>query len=214
MKDGSRRGLIPLAYRDLATWPGPDIYGLPPNIAATFTRRRTAVEMYASGSTYDEIWKKAGICKSEVERFVKRCISIADDGRIWGFTGLLPNVRLVDYERTATVVHHKGGGHGHCAGALNQIFRRHPDLRDLVERLYLGKASPGEIEEARMPITRIHARFKKELRRRGFTDYDWPFNTDNVGYQALWLYCKAFRLANAQLAATSRSGVEAARRVL
>lgn len=212
MSRGMKRSLIPHAYSDISQWPEPDLNVFSMEEQNYIRARKLAVQMYANGDSFIEIRKHAGIGEDEVQRIVKRCLILDQDGKIHGFYACIKGKRLTRYRRKAAVVHEKGGGHGGCAGALTQTFERFPELELLIQDLYLGKNSRKLIAEKRMPIVAIHNRFKKELRNLGVTDTDWPFNTENCGYQAICSYCNDLHLANTQSAAVGRSSGDAARR--
>lgn len=196
MTRGPRRRLIPVESRDLGLWPEPDERALPDDGRERYLRRRRAVEMYAEDCPYDDIRCETDISEDEVQRLVKRCVAIHPAGEIYGFRALLPGVRLKDYERQAAVLHVKGAGPGGCSGALEQLLSKYPEIRALIHQLYFNDGNSDLLPEASMPVTRIHGRFKAALRKLGLTEHDWPFNTDNCGYQALWAYCHALRQLN------------------
>jgi hypothetical protein len=209
---GARRRLIPLAERNLELWPEPDKLVLTGKTLDAFVSRQRAVVMYADGYSHTDIRDSTGIGEDEVRRLVKRCVTPFGNGEIFGFRALVSGTRIKEYERSTTVTHIKGGGKGGCAGALEHLFNRYPEVREKVHQLYFDQRGGASLPEASMPITTIHDHFKKQLRRLGLNEYDWPFNTENVGYQSLWNYLRNLRLENSQQAALSRSGVDAARR--
>lgn len=212
MSRGMKRSLIPEIHSDLSRWPGPDVNVFGETEREDFYKRRLAVELYANGTNFAAIKAQTGKSEDEVQRIVKRCLKIGPDGSIFGFYACIRGARLQPYTRTAVVSHVKGTGSGGCAGALTQIFERFPELEALVQELYFGRGSRHRIAETQTPVVSIHNRFKKELRAYGFTDNDWPFNTENCGYQAICSYCYQLRLADVQGAALGRSGIEAMRR--
>lgn len=210
---GARRRIIPLAARRLELWPRPDEFALSEEVLLRYRPRFQAITQYVAGSPFETIRKKTGLGEDEVQRLAKRCVTAHPDGDIYGFRALLPRTRIKkDYERIAVVEHAKGGGHGGCAGALEQLLVRFPDVRAKVHQLFFDEHSKDILPEARVPITALHRTFKTTLRNLGLTDYDWPFNTENCGYRALCTYCENLQLTEAQHAALSRSGTEAARR--
>lgn len=212
MNQGMKRTLISLAYSDLAQWPAPDISVLDKVDQNLYHGRRQAVEMYASGESYLQIRVATGKSEDEVQRLVKRCVTLSDDGFIFGFYALLRGARLKSYVREAVVSHQKGNGSAGCAGALEQLFELYPDVRELVHELYLKESSHRRVHEARSPIYSIHNSFKKILRELGLTDNDWPFNTENCGYQAICSYCRKLREAHLGRGMLARSGIDASRR--
>lgn len=204
------RRLIPLAMQDLAEWPSPDSSVLDEKLRTPYEKRRRAVSMYVIGRPFDEIRKESGLGEDEVQRLVKRCLILHADGSIHGFRALIPNYRVRQYTRQSAVSGNLDGT-GYV-GALEQLFQKLPQIRDLVHQLFYGTKKGNVLPEIAKPISVIHSRFKKELRLLGYTDNDWPFNTRHCGYQALWSYCRSLRNNDAQNAAYDRSGIEASRR--
>lgn len=212
MSRGMKRATIPVAYRDLSTWPTPDIHVMSDSDRAYYLRRRTAVEMYSDEVSFQLIRDESDLSEDEVRRTVKRCVSLDADGRIVGFFACIKGYRTIGYKRSAEVAHSKFDGSGGCAGALRQLFDRFPDVELLVTELFLGKDTHEHIGETRTPIVKIHNQFKIKLREFGLTDNDWPFNTKNCGYKSIAKYCQQLFLDHTQQAVRGRSGIDAARR--
>lgn len=212
MNRGARRTLIPNAHGDLSSWPAPDSNALGEQDKLSFLSRRRAVEMYAANRPYGEIKAETGKSEDEVQRLVKRCVTAAPDGMIYGFQALVPGSRLSGYVRRAPVPKSSDAEGSSFVGAFEQLLSRFPEIRELIESAFLNRTRRGEMGERQMPITKIHGKFKAELIKLGFTNRDWPFNTENCGYNALSAYCRKLRLSDSQEAALSRSGEEAARR--
>lgn len=207
-----RRTLIPLEFRDLDSWPTPSVETMDDEAKNTYNRRRTAIGMYARGVEYAHIRAQTGMHRPEVRRLIHRCLSQASDGSIFGWFGIVKGIRVKTYERTSQVIHERGSGSGGCAGALAQLFGRYPEVQELVDALYFGEATGGAAPTARISIAELHNQFKKALRDRGFSDADWPFNTDNCGYNSLARYCTALELNERERAVLPRGGREAENR--
>jgi len=210
MTQGRRRTLIPLAYADLTKWPVPDMETI--RADEKFGARRLAVEMYARGDSSASILEATGKDDAEVRRLIKRCVSLAGDGEISGFHALLTGWRGKPYGRIAPVVHALGGGSGGCAGALQQLFERFPEVEEYVKYLFLKGRDGHALHEARISYVELHAEFKEKLREAGLGEHDWPFNTSNLGYEALRRYCNDLLASESSRWIAARSGEEAARR--
>lgn len=187
MSRGRARSLIPLHRLNLALWPRPDERGLKPEYVPLYLARKHAVEMYAADATWEDIYRDTSVRKREVRRLVKRCLLHIGNAEIWGLHALVPNVRL-SYKRSAPVHHIPGIGSAGCAGALIQLLDEDSDLEDLLDDLLDRALAPGSIRQSRLDYVEVASEFRKELRRRGFTDEQWPFNTDDWGVQAIRRY--------------------------
>jgi putative transposase len=212
MSRGHKRTLIPTAYAEHTAWPTPDVSGFSRQIQDIYSNRKAAIEMYLAACPFSEIRDRTGKSEEEIRRLLKRCIIVSEDGNIWGFRALIPGMRIKNYTRKADVQHVKGSGSAGCAGALEQLFSRFPDIRELVHDLFLKADTSHRIHEARISLDVLHDDFVKALRQSGVTEFDWPFNTANRGYQALSSYCRHLRETHLGRGMLARSGREAARR--
>lgn len=212
MNAGMRRTLIPQPFSNLAAWPVSDVSLLSEEVRTAVMKRREAVEMYAAGESYQAIREQTGKGDDEVRRLVRRCLTPDGKGGIFGFKALIPGVRTQDYIRTKEVVHAPGSGSSGCAGALQQLLVRYPDIVELIEEQLFKRASRDFVHEARISYRNLHREFKKQLRKHGLTDNDWPFNTTNYGYNALVKYCKVRRDQQLARWIQVRSGTDASRR--
>lgn len=188
MSRGAQRQLIPLTFADLTTWPKPDETIFHEDIKRRYSGRKLAIELYAAGESFSEIFRRCGVREKEVRRLLKRCLLASDDGGIVGFRAIVKNVRLKDYYRSANVVHARHMGSGGCSGALGQLFTRFPEVEVLIKERFL-KLSTDIVDEARIRFIDLHQVFTKRLRELGLGDDDWPFCTANIGYNALRTYC-------------------------
>jgi len=210
MKNSRRHTLIPISHNNLEDWPDPDLklHSLDP----TFMARKKAVLMYADKISMDSIEEETRISAKEVRRLIRKCLCLHSDGRIAGFRALTKGFRSKEYERRSAVEHVVGGGKGGCAGALGLIFKKFPEVEALIQSLVFKTKGEFKVHEARIGYLEIHAEFKKKLEDLGVTEYDWPFNTENVGYNCLRNYCRGLLENDANAWIRARVGEEAARR--
>lgn len=101
MTGSARRRLIPHAFQDLSQWRVADEIALGEGDSETYRRRKLAVQMYAQGAPYAEIFEATKLLKQRVLAFVKRCLTFDDQGAIAGFSALVPRRRLAGYVRSA-----------------------------------------------------------------------------------------------------------------
>src|SRR5690349_17776885 len=100
--DSSRRYSrvnLPEALRDTLTWPAVDVDALSTTEREIFGARQRAVSAYLEKHPLKSIWRNTRIGKSEVVRFLNRCIAAHPDGRIYGWRALLPWQHTRPYRR-------------------------------------------------------------------------------------------------------------------
>jgi putative transposase len=117
----------------LESWPAIDVSVLTDEDAQSVEKRISALTLYAQGTPHRSINQETGITRQEINRLLRRCIALSEDGQVEGFRALLPGKRIAPYVRSAPVKHEKGSGSAGCAGALSQLFDRFPELRHFID---------------------------------------------------------------------------------
>jgi len=194
-------------------WPGIDINCLSEAHQKVAERRVSALKMYVLGAAHQTIESATGIPRPEVHRLLKRCLSMSADGRIFGLRALVPGMRVEAYKRIAHVQCAPGDSNQGCAGALEQVFERFPDLRKAVHSEFLKMTPRRKRGDARIRICDLHAKFIRWLEEHGLKATEWPLNTANEGLEALRRYCHSLLDAEPEKWIRARSGQEAARRL-
>lgn len=193
-------------------WPTPDVSQFPESVREKYFRRKNAVLMRLDGAAPDLVASQFGIGEREQRRLIARCKVPTESGGVIGFYACIEQFRVTEYKRTQEVVRIKSPHKGGCAGALQQLFRMHPDVQKLVKDLYLGYEVDGKVVEPVESKRDIWRDFKKVLRSLGYTDSDWPFNTKSIGYVSLSEYLNSLHQKDYRNASKARYGDDAARR--
>lgn len=207
------REAIPTELRNVTTWPLADTAVLDEQAAKRFEQRAAAMRAYMDGKPLDAITSQSILTRQEIHRLSKRCLAVHPDGRIWGYRALLPHQHQKTYIRVTAVVksqHHSSGG---AAGALSQLFERFPDIRQLVDELFLKQRPSHEVQEARIQVKVIHKRFIQACKARGLKANEYPLNMHHRGRRALGSYLRRLWQRFLFEAATARLGDDAARRL-
>jgi putative transposase len=113
---------------DPEAWPAFDERALPSARQIPFKARRLAVELYSSGVTLSAIESRTGVERRHFYRLLERCLALHDDGRIFGWRGLVPHARVGGYERVANVAPGADDRRSGAAGAFAQLLKAHPSL--------------------------------------------------------------------------------------
>lgn len=182
---------------DLSGWPAFDTGSLPKTQGDAFRRRRTAIELYASGVTLSEIETRTGLHRRQLYRLLARCQAPHDDGRPFGWRAVVPYVHVGSYERTAgtswsaqpaSADAFTGGG----AGAFSQLLHTYPALACWIEqslhakRITVRQVGTGDGLRLRVGgLKALHADFLRQCRSLGVGPSDYPLNTEQLGIRAL-----------------------------
>jgi len=212
---GRPRKLVPPAHRNYREWVQVDEKALlrarGEVVSIRFTNRKKAVKMYLDQNVdFAAIEKASGIPPAMVLYWVKRCQIPDGAGGIVGFPALLDGFRA-GYNRTEPLLATQGSGSAGYAGEFGRLLSTHSRIAERIENLLFGE-DPESVPETQMPYTAIHEVFKRELRAAGLTGEDYPFTTDDVGYNSLRLFCKELEGANPLRSRIAREGSNAGRR--
>lgn len=166
-------------------WPSVDEMLLDEESRTCFVTRKNAVVMYFKGDKLDEIQEKTGVQPKNLRRLVQRCISISDDGVVWGFRALIPQKNVKGYRLKITS---KSRNVSRKTGEFNLLLETYPVLQDIIKDLFLGNHR-RTLEPAMKPHN-IHKKFIDECRNLGIPLSQYPFNSDHLGFKALQRYLK------------------------
>ena len=111
---------------DPGAWPAFDVRVLQRRLRKTFASRREAVELYANRVPVVEILARTGVHRRQLYRLIDHCSALHEDGRIFGWRGLVPYVHVADYQRAARIeLNPDGNG---AAGAFSMLLRAYRAL--------------------------------------------------------------------------------------
>lgn len=210
---GRPRKVVPVVHRDSLKWVSVDEKTLRREkgdlVSTRFKKRKEAVQMYLDDRKFDAIERATGIGQNMVLYWVKRCLISDEAGGIIGFPALV-GVRE-GYTRTLPQRGTRGSGSAGYAGEFGRLMSNHPKLLEHIENLLFGE-DPDSISETKISYSVIHEVFKADLRATGLTDDDYPFNTDDVGYQSVYRLCKELEATNPFRSKKAREGRNAGSR--
>lgn len=153
---------------------------LPEKFQSNFRVRKKAIDMYIDGSLVETIEKETGVDRKSLYRYLKKVLATDEKGSWYGYYALIPGYRIknTDYcEKTNA-----------NPGKFTRLIERYPELHDFILGLYYG--DKAYTTEKHMNYISIHSCFIKKLVQLGVQEYEYPFNTSNLGYQSLIKYIK------------------------
>ncbi|MGL6244153.1 hypothetical protein [Pseudomonas sp.] len=187
-----RRTRLEIEASIRATLPWSDVFveDMTENNRSIFLNRQEAVSLYVQGEPLESIFETTAITQTELHRLIKRCLSIAADGLVWGNRALIPHNRQKKYERTAIVTNklpeHKSG----YSGLFSQLLEEHPDLKEKMISKILNMKTKGEINEFRIKPAQIHRLFLDYLKDHKHPMTDWPFNAKLLGIRTITTFVR------------------------
>ena len=202
------RRTLPPELRDLTQWPDVDTQALDANVLALFTRREKAIRAYLGGHRLKDIWKETRVRRHEVIRFLNRCVSPHEDGRIFGWRGLLPWNRTCDYLRMASPCPGTGGN----AGLFAQFLRDHPEVTGPLDEAILTVKERDALRESRFSHREIYGRFRRLCVEAKVAATQYPLSNADAGRRAVRRYARDLLLANFTERAERLGGGNARRR--
>lgn len=185
MRERRSRLDVEASIRASMPWPEVLIEDMSAKNRSLFINRQRAILLYLEGEPLDSIFEITNITKTEIHRLIKRCLSIAPDGLVWGNRALIINNRQKSYERSAVLLpklpEHKAG----YSGVFYQLLAKYPELKEKIISKILNKKNNNEINEFRIKPAFIHQFFLDYLKKQGHPKTDWPFNTKHLGLRSI-----------------------------
>lgn len=157
------------------TWVNINIDVLEKEVREKFLNRKKAVDLYIDGIPVMVISNELGIPKSEIIRYVRKCITLNEEQQPAGYAALLPYKRFQKKPKK-----------------LQQLFLEYPKLEEFILGNYFN--DPQYTLEHNMNIRTVHTKFIEECRRLKIQDYEFPFILKDKGYNILYRYIKQVKL--------------------
>src|ERR1051326_898506 len=206
------RDRLDAEVKDLTKWAGVKTDGWTEPKRLRFEKFEAAIREYMSGKCVKDICRDFGISRQELHRALRRCLKDHDDGRIWGWRGLIHYARQAPYVRTKSVTPHARARKGGDAGAFKQFLDRNPDIEEGIQKRFYKQMGDEMADEPCIPVTAILSWVIAACKQKGLTARDYPLCTQSSARTAIWRYCKDLIARDTQKAADARFGPHAARR--
>jgi len=174
-----------------------------------YIKYRNAIMAILNGSPIGAICLGAGISRRNVGKQIRRCLEMADDGRMFGFRALRLNSRTKKYSVKIIM----GGGKlpRGFSGRFMALQERYPHIFERVLALYLKRNENVKIHESRIPILKLHMQFLGWLREAGVMPNEYPFVCRYASLRTMSAYLKKQWKSNMVQAVAARVGAKAAR---
>lgn len=189
------------AVMDLSLWAQIDVSTFSHDDQQVMTEWRDLMDAYVMRKPVAEKLRSFSIDHTELLRKFNKCISLAEDGRLFGYRGLLPNAARKEYERSAPV---RPGGN--ASGALCLLLKRKPEIQKFLDALILKRPIPGHVHEARIMNKDLHVAFVSKCRDLGVEADEWPFTGVNQGRRSIDAYVAKVVAANLRPGVLARYG--------
>lgn len=167
--------------RDMNNWPAFDVKSLEPEQRSVYRARHQAVMLVLSGSTLSEAGHAAGLSASQVSRILSRALggqSRCPDPALT--QALIPYQHVRSSLPTKVDSNRVNQG---FRGQFNRLLHDHPEIIDLVDEV-IRRSQRHDPAARHLPIVDVHAKLIRHLRQKGFTESDYPLNTETHGRES------------------------------
>jgi hypothetical protein len=178
------------------SWSKPDLTSLTAPEKERYEQKYSAMRLYCSGASTQEIVNATGLKRQSVDYYAKRCMQAAPDGSWWGCRALLPNILINGYHRTKPAKPKLTECQGGQSGVLTQTFEKYPGLEDDFIKLVVASEKTKNVSEYKERSVTYHHAFLHLLKARGATNNEWPFYTKHLGRRSVSEYVKQVKLDN------------------
>lgn len=205
---------LPPEFSDTSRWRRIDIEALSEELQRRFRLLELAIQTYLQSGSLKAAYALTGVSKSCILDQLNRCVTIAADGQLWGWAGLLRSVPVKAYERRICLPRGAPGAARGFAGAFSKFLENNQAIRDELDAMILKKKERRDkIYEAGISIKSVAETFRELCVAQGIHEDEYPLNSKSCGRKSIERYVK--NLVEQEVAAGTRSryGEEAARRL-
>ena len=167
-------------------WKAVNAEALPEEEKILFLKRKEAVDFYIDGMRSSDVREQTGILPQELSRLLKRCMLMDKDNNFVGYQGLLPRNHIIKK-----------------IGEFEKLVLAFPELEDYILGNYFGDKK--YTLEHNMTYSTLHSKFLQKCMDLGVQTYEYPFNTQKKGYNALIDFVKKKQTVRSSKAITRES---------
>lgn len=183
---------LPPEYANLKNWRRVDVSDLPETDQDRFTHLKIGIETYVRTGKLKAASNECGYSEDFIIKQMNRCVTVASDGQLFGWAGLLKGVRVKAYDRKSPLPTGPMGSGKGFAGCFARFLLEHDDLRRRLDALILKKKQKGEIHEVHISIKKLTATFRDLCREYGVHENEYPLNVmsharRSIGRYVTWL---------------------------
>lgn len=167
---------LPPEFGDLSRWRLVDTSGLSENEKARFSSLKRGIEIYVLTGKLRAASQESGYSADHIISELNRCVTIAGDGLLWGWAGLLRGVRTKEYVRVAPLSAASIQSGKGFSGCFSKFLDDHDDIRRELDVLILKSKKKGRIHEACISVKNLTATFLNLCREHGVREDQYPLN--------------------------------------
>lgn len=197
-------------FLDITNWPQVISDSLDDEDRNIFLTRKLAIDLFMTTiSKISDIEQQTGIHRSEIYRFVRRCLEKDEFEQIRGYRALIPYKRLKDYNRSEFPINTEDDS-DNFTGTFSLLLDIYPSLKDLILDSYFNrKSNKYKINDPIINMKNLHKKFIDECRILGIKMNEYPFNTKTLAKKSLERYVKTLSKSHF-VEVAKRSGEQAA----
>lgn len=203
------RKSAPCGLLDVELWPQISTDGMTDAERQRIEHWHSVMSAYVSGANVSAQLTEFKFSRKQMLRIFNRCIQVDFDGRLMGWRGLLPNRARKAYVRSEPITTEGG-----ASGALQQLFRRVPDIKDYLVALILKQPIAEHIHEAHISSKDVHKAFLDRCRGAGVKENEWPFNKRWRGRRTIDVFIRDVVATHDRWGVTARYGDVAGSKML
>ena len=186
----------PLDLANVDSWPRVRKKSVKKKHRKRFVQVRDAVRIYCKGvKSFRAVAELTGLPASTIRYFYERALELNDDGRINGERAFVRHSCRTDYMASGTA------SFG-LAGKFKLLRKQHPEIDEIIRK--------GAVKGKTLKL--VHSDVRDYLYEQGFTDDDYPLNTDSQGEWSVRQVLIDMRSKYFQQIAEAQGGRDAGRR--
>jgi len=202
---------LPPEYADMNRWRRVDISHLSDEEQNRYRNLRKGIETYVSTGKLKVASKESGYSEDFIIKQLNRCLTVANDGQLWGWAGLLKGERVKEYTRRSPLPTGLKGEVKGFSGSFSKFLEEHDDIRKELNTRILKQGGKNVVHEARITISKLTKVFEELCRSHGVKENQYPLNVLSSAKRSISRYVNWLIEQNEAKGTKARHGEAAAK---
>ncbi|WP_142830063.1 DDE-type integrase/transposase/recombinase [Planococcus soli] len=164
-----------------------------------FMRKKKAINLFLKTEmSVKSILEQTRLNSETLYYFVNRCLTLNEDGGIYGYKALLPYFRIKSYEVNS---YNKS-----YTGNFSKLLTDYPDLEKLLVEEYFNK-NKKVVREKKQSYKNIHKKFVNKCSDLGISKDHYPFTSSTFAYKSITRFLNSLANGSQKANLTSKEAL-------
>lgn len=164
-------------FLDTENWEDVYILDLSKDQQDDFLKKKKAIDLFLKTDiSVKSILQQTRINSESLYHLVNRCLSLDENGKVYGYKALLPYFRI---QTNKSKIYNQNN-----TGNFSKLLEDYPDLEKLLVEEYFNK-DKKIVREKKQSYKNMHKKFIAKCSNLGISDNQYPFTSSSLAYKSI-----------------------------